>query len=145
VETLCWILRRRNWLDYERGLLGPNIGLGDLKQVATLNRMADEYGFDTISLGNVIGFAMEAAEKSLISEKLKWGDFQDIKGLIRDIAYRKGVGNILAEGVRSAAMFSVKALLIGRCRLKGLEITAYDCHAAPGMALAYALILSVHI
>ena len=61
-------------LDYENvAMLGSNIGLGNLAQVATLNRMADEFGFDAISLGNVLGFAMEASEKGLITEKIQWG------------------------------------------------------------------------
>ena len=64
-------------LDYENVvMLGSNIGLGNLAQVATLNRMADEFGLDAISLGNVIGFAMEASEKGLITEKIEWGDFE---------------------------------------------------------------------
>jgi len=54
-------------------MLGSNIGVGDLKKVAALNRMADEFGLDTISLGNVIGFAMEASERGLISEKNSMG------------------------------------------------------------------------
>ncbi|MHA2406667.1 MAG: aldehyde ferredoxin oxidoreductase family protein, partial [Candidatus Hermodarchaeia archaeon] len=60
-------------LDYENvALLGSNIGMRDLREVATLNRLADEYGLDTISLGNTIGFAMEASEKGMLDEKLDW-------------------------------------------------------------------------
>ena len=91
-------------LDYENVvMLGSNIGVGDLTQVATLNRLADEFGFDAISLGVVLGFAMEASEKGLISEKIGWGDFETAKSLINDIAYRRGLGAVLAEGVRSAS------------------------------------------
>ncbi|MEM1589787.1 MAG: aldehyde ferredoxin oxidoreductase N-terminal domain-containing protein, partial [Candidatus Bathyarchaeia archaeon] len=62
--------RKESELDYENvAMLGSNIGLGNLKKVAALNRLADELGLDTISLGNVIGFAMEASEKGLIKEK----------------------------------------------------------------------------
>jgi aldehyde:ferredoxin oxidoreductase len=85
-------------LDYENVImLGSNIGLGNLAQVATLNRMADEFGFDSISLGNVLGFAMEASEKGLIAEKIQWGQFEETKALINDIAYRRGLGAVLAE------------------------------------------------
>jgi aldehyde:ferredoxin oxidoreductase len=131
--------RKQSELDYENVvMLGSNIGLGNLGQVAALNRVADELGLDTISLGNVLGFAMEASEKRLIDEKVSWGKFKETKALINDIAYRRGLGNMLAEGVRSAA-----AKIGGKSgdwamHVKGLEITAYDCHAAPAMALAYA-------
>lgn len=125
-------------LDYENVvMLGSNIGLGNLKQVATLNRLADEFGFDSISLGNVLGFAMEASEKGLIDEKIRWGQFEEIKALINDIAYRRGLGAILAEGVRAASAVIGKGSSDWAMHVKGLEITAYDCHAAPAMALAY--------
>jgi len=131
--------RKESELDYENvAMLGSNIGIGNLKKVAALNRMADEFGLDTISLGNVIGFAMEASEKGLIKEKIPWGDYMRTRALIEDIAYRRGLGEVLAEGVQFAA-----EKLGGNARnwamhVKGLEISAYDCHAAPAMALAYA-------
>jgi len=69
--------RKESELDYENvAMLGSNIGIGNLKKVAALNRMADEFGLDTISLGNVIGFAMEASEKGLVGEKILWGDYK---------------------------------------------------------------------
>ena len=125
-------------LDYENVImLGSNIGLGNLAQVATLNRMADELGFDAISLGNVLGFAMEASEKGLIAEKIRWGQFEEIKALINDIAYRRGLGAVLAEGVRAASKAIGNGSSDWAMHVKGLEVSAYDCHAAPGMALAY--------
>jgi aldehyde:ferredoxin oxidoreductase len=125
-------------LDYENVvMLGSNIGIGNLSQVATLNRLADEFSFDGISLGSVIGFAMEASEKGLISEKIRWGDFEAIKRLIDDIAYRRGLGAVLAEGVRNASVVIGKGSGDWAIHVKGLEVSAYDCHTAPGMALAY--------
>jgi aldehyde:ferredoxin oxidoreductase len=126
-------------LDYENVvMLGSNIGLGKLTEVATLNRMADEFGFDSISLGNVLGFAMEASEKGLIPLKIDWGNFEATKALIEDIAYRRGTGDLLAEGVRSAAAKIGGGSADWAMHVKGLEVTAYDCHMAPEMALAYA-------
>jgi aldehyde:ferredoxin oxidoreductase len=130
---------RESELDYENvAMLGSNIGLGHLRRVAALNRAADEFGLDTISLGNVLGFAMEASEKGLIKEKISWGKFKATNALIEDIAYRRGLGNMLAEGVR----FTAEKIGGGSSRwamhVKGLEITGYDCHAAPAMALAFA-------
>lgn len=125
-------------LDYENVvMLGSNIGVGNLAQVATLNRMADELGFDSISLGNVLGFAMEASEKGLIPEKIGWGQFEEVKALVNDIAYRRGVGAVLAEGVRAASATIGKGSSDWAMHVKGLEVTAYDCHTAPAMALAY--------
>ncbi|NWG11575.1 aldehyde ferredoxin oxidoreductase family protein [Candidatus Bathyarchaeota archaeon] len=131
--------RKESELDYENvAMLGSNIGLGNLKQVAVLNRAADEFGLDTISLGNVLGFAMEASEKGLIKEKVQWGKFKETKTMIEDIAYRRGLGNILAEGVRSFAEKINDDAPRWAMHVKGLEISAYDCHTAPAMALAFA-------
>jgi aldehyde:ferredoxin oxidoreductase len=125
-------------LDYENvAMLGSDIGVGDLKQVAVLNRLADDYGLDTISLGSVIGFAMEASEKKLIDHKIEWGDFDGAKALAEDIVYRRGTGALLAEGTRAAAQKVGGDASKWAMNVKGLEITGYDCHAAPGMALSY--------
>jgi aldehyde:ferredoxin oxidoreductase len=131
--------RRESELDYENvAMLGSNIGLGHLRRVAALNRAADEFGLDTISLGNVLGFAMEASEKGLIEEKVSWGKFKATNALIEDIAYRRGLGDMLAEGVRFAAEKIGGNSSRWAMHVKGLEITGYDCHAAPAMALAFA-------
>lgn len=130
--------RKESELDYENvTMLGPNIGLGNLKQVAALNRIADEFGLDTISLGNVIGFAMEASEKGLLKEKLPWGSYESAKELIKNIAFKRSVGGLLAGGVRSAAEKIGKGSERWAMHVKGLEISAYACHSTPGMALAY--------
>jgi len=131
--------RKESELDYENvAMLGSNIGLGDLKRVAALNRVADEYGLDTISLGNVLGFAMEASEEGLIEEKVPWGGFKAAKVLIKDIAYRKGyLGNLLADGVYSASEEIGGGSRDWAMHVKGLEVSAYDCHTTPAMALAY--------
>ncbi|MCX8152837.1 MAG: aldehyde ferredoxin oxidoreductase family protein [Candidatus Bathyarchaeota archaeon] len=130
--------RREAELDYENvAMLGSNIGLGNLRQVAALNRSADELGLDTISLGNVVGFAIEASQKHLIAEKLEWGKYAEIKQLIKDIAYRRGIGALLADGVQATAAKIGNRANEWAMHVKGLEISAYNCYAAPGMALAY--------
>ncbi len=131
--------RKESELDYENVvMLGSNIDLGDLKQVAALNRVADELGLDTISLGNVLGFAMEASEKGLVDQHVPWGSFKNTKALVNDIAYRRGLlGNMLADGVKSASEKIGKGSQGWAMHVKGLEISGYDCHSTLGMALAY--------
>ncbi len=125
-------------LDYENvGMLGPNIGMKDLREVALLNRMADEWGLDTISLGSSIGFLMESSEKGLIPEKIRWGDFKSIQKLIVDIGKGEGLGRLVSHGVRTAAETIGKKSHRWAMHVKGLEISAYNCHACPGMALSF--------
>ena len=126
-------------VDYENiALLGSNIGLGDLKKVAHLNRMCDNYGLDTISMGNVIGFAMEASEKKLIKDKIEWGDFEKARDLIEGVADNKDeTSRLLAQGVQYASEKLGNDSRNWAMHVKGLEISGYDCHATPGMALAF--------
>jgi aldehyde:ferredoxin oxidoreductase len=130
--------KKESELDYENvAMLGSNIGLGNLLQVAALNRAADELGLDSISLGNVLGFIMEASERKLIAERIHWGKFKDTKALVMDIAYRRGLGSILAEGVKRVSERVGHGSSDWAMHVKGLEVSAYDCHVAPLMALSY--------
>jgi aldehyde:ferredoxin oxidoreductase len=126
-------------VDYENiALLGSDIGLGDLKKVAHLNRMCDDFGLDTISMGNVIGFAMEASEKRLIEDRIEWGDFEKAKELIERVAENKDeLGKLLSQGVKYVSEKLGKSSSDWAMHVKGLEISGYDCHATPGMALAF--------
>jgi aldehyde:ferredoxin oxidoreductase len=133
------VAKQPSELDYENvAMLGSNIGLGDLKEVATLNRLADDYGVDTVSLGNAIGFAMEASEKGLIGYKIEWGDFEEAKTLAENIVFKRELGAMLADGVRSASEKVGGDSAKWAMQIKGLEISGYNCHSTPGMALSYA-------
>ena len=125
-------------MDYENvGMLGPNIGMDDLGKVGVLNRMADEYGLDTISLGSCLGFLMEASEKGLIDERIAWGDVDGCKKVIEDTAEKRGLGEIIFDGVRGASERIGGESRGWAMHVKGLEISAYNCHACPGMALSF--------
>jgi aldehyde:ferredoxin oxidoreductase len=125
-------------LDYENvTMLGPNIGLGDLEKVGVLNRICDELGLDTIGAGNAIGFAMECAERGLYDIELEWGDFEGAKRLIYDMAMMEGDGALFGLGTKKAAeKIGGEAPSIA-VQVKGLEVSAYDCHFCPGMALSF--------
>jgi aldehyde:ferredoxin oxidoreductase len=125
-------------LDYENvTMLGPNIGLGDLEKIGVLNRLCDELGLDTIGAGNAIGFAMECAERGLFDIDLKWGDYEGAKKLIYDMAMMEGDGAVFGLGTKKAAeKIGGEAPSIA-VQVKGLEVSAYDCHFCPGMALSF--------
>jgi aldehyde:ferredoxin oxidoreductase len=125
-------------LDYENvGMLGPNIGMDDLGKVGVLNRLADEYGLDTISLGSCLGFLMEASEKGLIDARIAWGDVDSCKKAIEDTVKKRGLGGIIFDGVRRASERLEGGSRDWAMQVKGLEISAYNCHACPGMALSF--------
>ena len=123
--------------EYESiALLGSNCGNDSIEKVAYLSYLCDEYGMDTISAGNVVGFAVEAAEKKIIDFAVHFNDPVNQGALLRKIAYREDVGDALADGVR---LFSEKKGGSDfAIHSKGLEFPGYDPRGAFGMALAYA-------
>ncbi len=125
--------------DYENvAMLGSNIGIRNLAEVSHLNNVIDDYGMDTISTGNVLGYVMELSEKKLIKDyTLEWGNFRKSLEAIKMIAFREGFGNLMADGVMRLSRYVGGEAQDFAMHVKGLEISAYDCHAAPGMALAY--------
>ncbi|MCD6420836.1 MAG: aldehyde ferredoxin oxidoreductase family protein [Thaumarchaeota archaeon] len=131
-------------VDYENlGMLGSNLGLKSLEEVAKANYLCDYYGLDTISTGSVIGFVMECFEKGLLREedvgfKISWGEAEKVYELIRMIAERRGFGTLMALGVKAVASYVKKGSEKFAMHVKGLEISAYDHRAAPAMALSYA-------
>lgn len=118
--------------------LGTNIGACRIQDIAHLNKLADDYGFDTISLGATIAWAIHASEEGILDLDIHWGETGKIAELIKDIAYRRGIGDLLADGSRKAAerLGKGKELLVD---VKGLEPPAYDARGLKGMALGYAV------
>ncbi len=126
-------------VDYENiGLLGPNLDLYDLAQVAALNWLCDDYGLDTISAGGVLGFYADAIERGAVSGDLRFGDADGMKKVLGMIARREGeIGNLLADGTLRAARAFGHGSEDYAMQVKGLEISAYNCKFIPGMALAF--------
>ena len=130
---------RESELDYENvGMLGSNLEIFDLPQVASLNYLCDDYGLDTISAGAVLGFYADAIDRGSIEGNFKFGDAERAKELLRMTAYREGVGNFLAEGTMRMAQKIGQDSMDYAIQVKGLECSAYNCKFIPGMALAFA-------
>jgi aldehyde:ferredoxin oxidoreductase len=131
-------------VEYENAaLLGANIGLSSIKDVAIANYAADELGLDTISAGSVVAFVLEAYKRGLISKRQlgfepKFGDLKSILKLLTMVAQRKGFGDAMASGVKALAEKIGKGSSEFAMQVKGLEISGYDHRAAPAMALSYA-------
>lgn len=73
---------------------GSNCLNSDILSVSLANQLCNKYGLDTISVGAAIAFAMEASEKGLIKDTIKWGDPDIVVQLTEDIAFRRGLGDM---------------------------------------------------
>jgi aldehyde:ferredoxin oxidoreductase len=107
-----------------------------IEEIVYLNDICDRLGMDTISAGSLCAFAMEAYEKGRISEKIVWGDVDATASLLENIANRKGLGSILAEGIRYAA--KAWEMEDEAIHVKGLDPAGYDPRVLKGMGLAFA-------
>ncbi len=111
--------------------------IDSIEEVIYLNDLCDRYGIDTITAGNLAGFAMHASKLGRIAEKIEFGDVDAVAGLVRDMAYRRGLGEILSRGIRYAAR--AWEMENEAVHVKGLEPAGYDPRGLKGMGLAYAV------
>ncbi|MHA1477152.1 MAG: aldehyde ferredoxin oxidoreductase family protein [Promethearchaeota archaeon] len=138
-----WVTRP----EYETlGMLGSNLMVNDLEALIKWNLIVNDLGLDSISLGAVMACFLESIERKLIDANLDefgfteeniWGNIEPIEKLFTKIAYRDGIGNDLAEGVRSfceAKGLPEELSMHG----KGLEIPAHEPRANNLSALDYA-------
>ena len=120
-------------------------GIDDLIALAKANELCAAYGYDTISLGNVIAFAMECFEHGILSTKdtdgveLKFGDARAMLGLIEKITRREGIGDVLAEGVARAAKKIGRGAEDYAMQVHGQEIPMHEPRLKQGLGVGYAV------
>ena len=125
-------------------MLGSNLMISDLDTIIAANYLCDEYGVDTISAGNVIGFVMECYEKGLLTDadtgglSLTWGNDELVISLIEMIGKKEGFGERLAQGVARLSK-EIPGSEAFAMHVKGLELAAYDPRAVFGQGLSYAI------
>ena len=133
--------------EYETVVLnGSNLGISDRGAIAYADHLMDDFGLDTISFGNTLGFLIECFDRGLIGEKdtdgiaLRFGDPRLLLGAIPLAAFKTGkLGDLLARGVSAASLKIGKGSGDFAMHVKGLEIPAYDPRQSPAQALAYAV------
>lgn len=125
--------------------LGSMEGIDDLIALAKANELCAAYGLETISIGNVIAFAMECFERGLISKKdtdgveLKYGNARAMLQLLEAITHRKGFGDVLAEGVARAAKKIGKGAEEFAMHTHGQEIPMHEPRLKAGLGVGYAV------
>ena len=120
--------------------LGSLCGVADGGAVLRALQRCDELGIDTISTGGTIAFAMECVERGLLDEPwLAFGSGDAVLHAIELIGRREGIGRMLAEGSRRAALAIGHDSLAFAPQVKGLEIPGYEPRALQTMALGFAV------
>ncbi|MGL1892620.1 MAG: hypothetical protein OCD02_13405 [Spirochaetaceae bacterium] len=124
--------------EYETvGMFGSNIDNYDPDLIGKWNDVMNELGMDTISCGGTLSWAMEAGEKGLRKTSLQFGKFDNIEGILNDIAYLRAEGIDLALGSRNLSQkYGGTNFAI---HVKGIEVAAYDPRSSWGHGLGYAV------
>ena len=105
--------------------------------------LCNEYGVDTISTGAMIAFAMECYEKGILKKEdfggldLTWGNAEALPKMVKMIATREKIGDILANGVREAAEKIGQGTEDFAIHVKGLEGPAHDPRSGKALGVAY--------
>ncbi|MEM3596619.1 MAG: aldehyde ferredoxin oxidoreductase C-terminal domain-containing protein [Candidatus Bathyarchaeia archaeon] len=110
--------------DYElQAYLGPNLGIFTPEENVFLASLIDDLGLCGIQTGNVMGFAAELFQRDILTKddldglELKWGDAEAFAVLAKKIAFREGIGDLLAEGTYRAALKIQE--------MKGIDVLQY--------------------
>jgi aldehyde:ferredoxin oxidoreductase len=120
------------------------VGNSNLNLALKAVDLANKLGLDAITTAECIAWAMELYERGDLNKKetdgleLNWGNGKVILELIEKIAYRKGFGDLLADGVRRAAEKLGKGKEIA-FHVKGLELIQADPRGLKGYGLGYAV------
>ena len=130
--------------EYETiALMGSNLGLESIEDVAFICDRCNELGMDTISMGGILGFAVEAYKKGFVSQEdlggieIDWGKPKELAELMENIVNRTTeITKLLGEGVKVAAEKLGAESFAVHC--KGMDIPGYDPRGTFGMGLAYA-------
>ncbi len=116
----------------------------DIDSIIAADRIADEYGMDTMSAGVTIAFAMELYEKGILNAddtdgmELNFGNHEVVLELLKMMSYREGIGDLLADGTKTAAEKIGKGSEKYAMHVKGLELPAYDPRGSIGQGVNYA-------
>jgi aldehyde:ferredoxin oxidoreductase len=119
--------------EYEtQASFGVLCGSANAEAINKANDICNRYGLDTISAGTVVAFAIECYENGILTKQdtggidLKWGNHKAMIEMTELIATRKGLGNILADGVKVAAQIIGKGSEKFAVHIGGQELGMHD-------------------
>ncbi|MCW4054311.1 MAG: aldehyde ferredoxin oxidoreductase family protein [Candidatus Bathyarchaeota archaeon] len=125
--------------------LGPYCGINRLDTVVKGMELCNYYGMDAISAGVIVGFTMDCYENGILDKKdlddieANFGNSEALIQLLEKMGKREGIGDTLANGVRSAAQKIGKGSEKLAQHIKGLEVTGYDLRCLKTAALGFAV------
>ncbi|MGQ9506392.1 MAG: aldehyde ferredoxin oxidoreductase C-terminal domain-containing protein, partial [Candidatus Bathycorpusculaceae bacterium] len=140
--------------DYElQAYLGPNLGIFTPEENVFLASLIDDLGLCGIQTGNLLGFAAELFQRGILTKEdlegleLPWGATEAFATLARKIAFRQGIGDLLAEGTYRAALkigeMKKRDVLAYAVQSKGIAIGAHGIRSGKDYPETYSYACSV--
>lgn len=133
---------RGGLLEYEALMcIGTNCGIMEPEPIMMMEILCDQYGMCVIGLGDTIAFVKDLYNRGIITKEdtsgmsLEWDDAESQIELIHKTAKREGFGNIVAEGLYSAAKIIGGKAMDYCYHTKGLSKGA---HPTGNMSLSHA-------
>jgi len=133
-------------VEYEPTMaFGPYCGVDRLDAVIKAIEYCNLYGVDAIGTGIIVGFGMECYEKGLITKEdtggveLEFGNGEAMVEMVKKIALREDIGDLLAEGVKVASEKIGQGSAHFAMHIKGVEVTGYELRGLKTCALGYAV------
>ncbi len=143
IRTGRWSGMTHDGPEYEGVMMGANVGIRDLPDHMAAIAMADDMGLCYISMGNVLGFCMEAMEKGAITPRdldginLKWGDIDGMLELQKKTALGEGCGKLLGQNLRALVAAWGKGTEEYAIETKGQGWAAWNARALPKFETTY--------
>jgi aldehyde:ferredoxin oxidoreductase len=126
------------------GCFSANILVG-FEEEAYITPLNNELGIDAEEAGGIVAWAMELYDRGIITKEdlggidLKWGNVEATCALLKKIAYRENLGNVLADGYRLAIPRIDKNAENMAFQVHGCGCATYDLRGLPEWgALSYA-------
>lgn len=125
--------------------LGSNCGVSDLDKIIEADRLCDDYGIDTISLGGAIGFVMECFQRGLLTKAetdgidFTFGNGETLVKCAHLVAKRQGFGDFVARGVKAMSAKVGRNSEKFACHVRGLEPPGHSARAIKTWAISYAV------
>lgn len=138
-------------VEYETGAAFGTMTLNDdFESIIKCSDLCNRFGFDSISAGCTVTFAIECYMKGALPPALKeelelyWGNDRAIVELLQRMGERRpGMGELLADGVKVAA---ARLEQLGypqahefAIHIQGQEIPMHDPKREPGLATTYVM------
>ncbi len=125
------------------GTLQTRLAMTEPTFLFKANALCNQLGLDVDAAGGAIGWAMECYQRGILTEKdldgrpLVWGDAAAALTWIEKIAYRRGFGNVLAEGSARASAIVGRGSGYFAMHIKGQDL--YEpCRGSNGWLLGTA-------